>query len=801
MKALSEAGLPERLSRVCVSVLDRNPDKALHFTFQNRAGQFEEEPLYRGIHHMQAERLELWRLRNFQTRRQSAPANIFLFEGAAKETPKDVRLFAFIDVRDLSPLRDTSGRVVELPNLERMFAETMARFRELLYKRGRQRPTWNRAYINSWMPLPLQPDELDALATRLALHTKDLGLEKIVLRGRLGADKELDERAMQIIVQGGVVLRKTINPLDQQPIRAQSPYSQQVAKLRRRGLIHPYEVVRMLTPRAEGTSVFFPLGEFVEHDLDEQGRLAPVERPYGENQANVVVGLISNVTPKHPEGMKRVTILSDPSRGMGALAEPECRRIIGALDLATTLKVPVEWFPISAGAKISMTSGTENLDWTARVLRRLIEFTQGGGEVNVIIAGINVGAQSYWNAEATMLMHTRGILVMTPEASMVLTGSRALSFSGSVSAETNVEIGGIGGIMGPNGQAQFVARDITHACFLLFTHYEHTYVAPGERFPRRSETRDPIDRDIREAPHDGGDDSVFDKVGQIFAQETNPERKKPFAIRSVMRAVIDRSRAPLERWSSMRNAETAVVMEAHLGGHSVCLIGIESSPVQRKGFVPGDGPATWSGGTLFPLSSKKVARALNAASGNRPAVILANLAGFDGSPESMRKLQLEYGAEIGRAVVNFDGPIVFLVISRYHGGAYVVFSKTLNEHLEVSAVEGSYASVIGGAPAAAVVFPGEVRARAYSDPRLTAIREQLDSADEDAKLGLYSKINSLLGPIQAEKQQEVAAEFDRIHSIERAREVGSVDHIIPAAEIRRYLCEAVERGIKRYLER
>ena len=89
----------------------------------------------------------------------------------------------------------------------------------------------------------------------------------------------------------------------------------------------------------------------------------------------------------------------------------------------------------------------------------------------------------------------------------------------------------------------------------------------------------------------------------------------------------------------------------------VCLIGIESQNVPRLGYRPSDGPEEWNGGTLFPLSSKKVARALNAASGNRPAVILANLSGFDGSPESMRKLQLEYGAEIARAVVNFDGPL------------------------------------------------------------------------------------------------------------------------------------------------
>ena len=110
-----------------------------------------------------------------------------------------------------------------------------------------------------------------------------------------------------------------------------------------------------------------------------------------------------------------------------------------------------------------------------------------------------------------------------------------------------------------------------------------------------------------------------------------------------------------------------------------------------------DGPDTWTGGTLFPQSSKKVARAINAASGNRPVVVLANLSGFDGSPESLRKLQLEHGAEIGRAVVNFEGPIVFVVIGRYHGGAYVVFSKALNPNLTAMALEGTYASVIGGA--------------------------------------------------------------------------------------------------------
>ena len=76
--------------------------------------------------------------------------------------------------------------------------------------------------------------------------------------------------------------------------------------------------------------------------------------------------------------MRRVLVLSDPTLGMGALAAPECDRIVAALDLAERLRVPVEWVPVSSGARIAMDSGTENLDATARVVRRIVEFTAGG---------------------------------------------------------------------------------------------------------------------------------------------------------------------------------------------------------------------------------------------------------------------------------------------------------------------------------------------------------------------------------------------------------------------------------------
>jgi acetyl-CoA carboxylase carboxyltransferase component len=244
----------------------------------------------------------------------------------------------------------------------------------------------------------------------------------------------------------------------------------------------------------------------------------------------------------------------------------------------------------------------------------------------------------------------------------------------------------------------------------------------------------------------------------------------------------------------MADAETAAVQDVHIGGRPVCLIGIESRPVPRRGFPPADGPDTYTAGTLFPQSSKKVARAINAASGNRPVVVLANLSGFDGSPESMRKLQLEYGAEIGRAVVNFEGPIVFCVISRYHGGAFVVFSKALNPNMTVLALEGSFASVLGGAPAAAVVFAGDVDQRTANDPRVLALAESAAAPTGGRRAAVTAELAELRSLVRAEKLTEVAAEFDEVHSIERAVRVGSVDAIIPTAELRPRIIDAITKS-------
>jgi acetyl-CoA carboxylase carboxyltransferase component len=141
--------------------------------------------------------------------------------------------------------------------------------------------------------------------------------------------------------------------------------------------------------------------------------------------------------------------------------------------------------------------------------------------------------------------------------------------------------------------------------------------------------------------------------------------------------------------------------------------------------------------------------------------------------------------------------MVFLVISRYHGGAFVVFSNKLNPSLEVSALEDTYASVIGGAPAAAVVFARDVRKRTLSDARILELKSELEEAEGASRVQLGDRLEKMTRVVHSEKLREVAEEFDRVYSVHRALEVGSVHRIIPARGLRPYLIDAIERGIAR----
>src|SRR5262249_50087425 len=129
-------------------------------------------------------------------------------------------------------------------------------------------------------------------------------------------------------------------------------------------------------------------------------------------------------------------------------------------------------------------------------------------------------------------------------------------------------------------------------------------VVPGEPWPRMKESSDPATRNIALEPYSLANEHGFTTIGDLFSTEKNPGRKKPFDVRAVMRAVMDKDEPVLERWAAFRRAETAIIWDTHLGGHAVSLIGIDAQQNIRLGWVPADGPDAWAGSTLYPLSSK-----------------------------------------------------------------------------------------------------------------------------------------------------------------------------------------------------
>jgi hypothetical protein len=63
------------------------------------------------------------------------------------------------------------------------------------------------------------------------------------------------------------------------------------------------------------------------------------------------------------------------------------------------------------------------------------------------------------------------------------------------------------------------------------------------------------------------------------------------------------------------------------------------------------------------------------------------------------------------------------------------------------------------------------------------------------RAALSAQLAEVQASVRAEKLGEVAAEFDRVHSIRRAVEVGSVDAIISVPQLRPAIINAIEHAL------
>ena len=110
--------------------------------------------------------------------------------------------------------------------------------------------------LNVWPPLTLDPDELRDLVRKLAPAAEGLGLEQVVVRARIPAsdDRRIARNGGPHFkpVRSGLLI--TFRPADKlQPIRPLPEYDQKVVRMRQRGFVYPYEIIKMLTPTPDQT--------------------------------------------------------------------------------------------------------------------------------------------------------------------------------------------------------------------------------------------------------------------------------------------------------------------------------------------------------------------------------------------------------------------------------------------------------------------------------------------------------------------------------------------------------------------
>ena len=197
--------VPPALHRIVAAIAEPRRGRGMSaidlFTFRpgGEDGLVEDEVL-RGLHPMMGHRLHVWRLAEFDLERLPSSEDIYAFHGVARANPKDERLFVLAEVRDITRVRDEQGEVVGLPELEQMLVHVFSTIRAYQAHRPvNRRLLWNRVLLHVWPVMETSPDELRRFIEQLVPLTAGLGIEVILLQGRLREnDGEVRRRVLRL---------------------------------------------------------------------------------------------------------------------------------------------------------------------------------------------------------------------------------------------------------------------------------------------------------------------------------------------------------------------------------------------------------------------------------------------------------------------------------------------------------------------------------------------------------------------------------------------------------------------------
>ena len=151
----------------------------------------------------------------------------------------------------MTPLRDESGQIVQIPHLERMLMEALESIRWYQsHLPVHKRLAWNRVLLYVWPPLEQQPEEFLELIRKLWPATGGLGLERIVIHAKIAevGTGKLRSRMLHISNASGQELVLSESGPIETPIATLSEYRQKVMQLRQRGLVYPVSYTHLTLP-------------------------------------------------------------------------------------------------------------------------------------------------------------------------------------------------------------------------------------------------------------------------------------------------------------------------------------------------------------------------------------------------------------------------------------------------------------------------------------------------------------------------------------------------------------------------
>ena len=199
--------------RITVTVCRPGENPVQQFTFRPSADGLTEERVIRNMHPLTGQRLDLWRLKNFNGTRMPSAEGTYLFHLVAPNNSADERLVALAEVRDVTPLRDGDGKVVAFPSAERVLAACLESIRRVQAQRsGRQRLDDNRVFLHVWPPIEVPLSDLAGFAQMSTPLTLGTGLAEIMVLARLRQDDgSLKDVAMRFAYQAGAGVTVTVS--------------------------------------------------------------------------------------------------------------------------------------------------------------------------------------------------------------------------------------------------------------------------------------------------------------------------------------------------------------------------------------------------------------------------------------------------------------------------------------------------------------------------------------------------------------------------------------------------------------